>query len=81
MKQMNLAEAELLGELFAYRMAFKAAITGHPFAHLMHGRIQIAREQGVAVALGEPAPDAVQTAFERAMDEIAAMVPARAQSS
>lgn len=81
MKEMTPNEADLFGELLAYRLAFKTAITGHPFAHLLHGRIQIAREQGAVVALLEPVPDQVQTAFERAMDEIAAMIPARPPAS
>ena len=72
--------AEHIGELLAYRMALKACITGHPYAHLLHGRLQIEREKGVSVLLGEPAPDSAQQGFERAMDEIAAMLPARGRT-
>ena len=70
--------AEMAGELTAYRMALRACITGHPFAHLLHGRLQIAREQGVSFLLAEPTPDAAQRGFEQAMAEIAAMLPAKA---
>lgn len=73
--------AQLIGEMTAYRMALVACITGHPYAHLLHGRIQIEREKGVAVLLGEPAPDSAQRGFEQAMDEIAAMLPARGPSA
>jgi len=82
---MNLGEteraAELIGELTAYRMALRACITGHPLAHLLHGRIQIEREKGVSFWLAEPAPDSAQRGFEQAMDEIAAMLPARPRTA
>lgn len=75
--QMTPREAELLGETLAYREALKAVLTGHPYLHLLHGRIQIARERGVAFLLGEPAPDEVQASYERVMDQIAATLPSR----
>ena len=74
-------EAKLLGEVLAYREALKEVLTGHPYLHLLHGRIQSARERGVAFLLGEPSPDEVQASYERAMDQIAATLPARHPSS
>lgn len=81
MSELTAYEAELLGELVAYRQALKACLTGHPFAHLLHGRIQIEREKGVSFFLGEPARDEALASFEKAMDEIAAMIPARPPSA
>lgn len=72
--------AALVGTIAAYRMALQASIKGHPYAHLLHGRIQMEREKGIAVLLGEPGPDAALRGFEEAMTEIAALLPTNGPS-
>ena len=75
MEPLSAREAELFGEVIAYRNALKAVLKGHPHAHFLHGRIQIERELCTAVALGESAPASVIEAMHTAWDEIAAMLP------
>lgn len=65
---------ELLGAVLAHRLVLNAAIRSHPALGALLQRMPLLREQGIAVALAEPAPDEVRVAFEQAMDEIEQLI-------